>query len=197
MTSAPDPFARFAALLGRARESGIPEPTAVALATSRADGTPSARMVLLKDFDERGFTFYTNLGSRKAGEIGETGAAALCFHWQPLETQVRIEGAVEPVEDGEADAYFASRPRGSQIGAWASRQSEPLGSVEELRRRAAEVETRFAGGEVPRPPFWSGFRVVPERIEFWQGRPDRLHEREVYVRDAKAPEGWRFERLYP
>jgi pyridoxamine 5'-phosphate oxidase len=197
VTSAPDPFARFAALFGRARESGVPEPTAVALATSGADGKPSARMVLLKDFDAGGFTFYTNLGSRKATEIAATGAAALCFHWQLLEAQVRIEGKVEPVEDEEADAYFATRPRGSQLGAWASRQSEPLGSMEELRRRVQEVDARFAGDDVPRPPFWSGFRVVPERIEFWQGHPDRLHERELYLRDRDAPGGWKVERLYP
>jgi pyridoxamine 5'-phosphate oxidase len=189
-----DPIARFAELLESAKRTDLPEPTAMTLATADRQGRPSARMVLLKGFDERGFSFYTNLESRKAGELTENPRAALCFHWQPLEVQVRIEGPVSPVPEDEADAYFASRPRGSQIGAWASLQSRPLPDAATLARRIQEAEERFAGGDVPRPGFWSGFRVAPERIEFWYGRPSRLHDREVYTR---APGGWREERLYP
>lgn len=196
MTDAPpDPFARFGVLLERARATELPEPTAVCLATVGEGGRPSARMVLLKDFDRRGFVFYTNLGSRKARQIGAHAHAALCFHWQPLEVQVRVEGPVERVSDAEADVYFASRARGSRIGAWASRQSEPLAEREELEERVREMERRFPGNGVPRPPFWSGLRVVPERIEFWQGLPSRLHDREVYTPDGAG--GWRTERLYP
>lgn len=191
-----DPIRRFGAALERARATDLPEPTAMALATVGSDGRPSARMVLLKDFDARGFTFYTNLESRKAGELGAHPYAALCFHWQPLEEQVRITGRTEPVSEAEADAYFASRPRGSQVGAWSSRQSRPLPDRAELAARVRETEARFRGGDVPRPPFWSGFRVVPDRIEFWQGRPSRLHERDVYTRDSEDGE-WRVEQLYP
>jgi pyridoxamine 5'-phosphate oxidase len=192
-----EPFHRFGALLERAIALGIPEPTAMALATAGPDGRPSARMVLLKGFDEHGFVFYTNLESRKARELESTPFAALCFHWQPMEVQVRIEGAVQPVSAEEADEYFASRPRGSQEGAWASLQSARLPSREELEERVTEVHERFAGHEVPRPPFWSGFRVIPDRIEFWQGRPSRLHDRDVYTRDPEAPGGWRVGQLYP
>lgn len=195
--AAQDPFARFGALLERARGTDLPEPTAMSLSTVGAGGRPSSRMVLLKGFDPRGFVFYTNLGSRKAREIAENPWVALCFHWQPMEAQVRIEGRAEPVSDAEADEYYASRARGSQLGAWASRQSTPLDSRATLEERVREVEARFAGGEVPRPPFWSGFRVVPDRIEFWQGMPSRLHDREVYTRDESAPGGWSVERLYP
>ncbi|MDQ3555792.1 MAG: pyridoxamine 5'-phosphate oxidase, partial [Gemmatimonadota bacterium] len=154
-------------------------------------------MVLLKEFDRRGFVFYTNLRSRKGGELRANPHAALCFHWQPLEVQVRVEGRAEPVSDAEADAYFAERPRGSQLGAWASRQSAPLPDRALLEERVREVEARFADERVPRPPFWSGFRVAPHRIEFWQGRPSRLHERDVYTPDPHAPGGWRIERLFP
>jgi pyridoxamine 5'-phosphate oxidase len=175
----------------------LPEPNAMALATVNARGFPSVRMVLLKAVDERGFVFYTNLESRKAGDMGVNPHVALCFHWQPLELQVRVEGDVSPVDAAEADEYFATRGRGSQIGAWASIQSRPLETRGALEARIREVEERFEGGAVPRPEFWSGFRVRPERIEFWSGRPSRLHERDVYTRDPSAPSGWTVGMLYP
>lgn len=190
----PDPIARFGRLLTRAQELGLPEPTQVALATADAEGRPAVRMVLLKAFDRRGFVFYTNLESRKASDLAGNPRAALCFHWTTMEAQVRIEGPVVPVSAEEADAYFASRPRGSQIGAWASRQSHPLKERAELEQRITELESQYANQAIPRPPFWSGFRVVPERIEFWSGRTSRLHDREVYYPEG---EGWRIERLYP
>lgn len=189
-----EPFRRFGELFQRARQTDLHEPTAMALATASADGRPSARMVLLKEFDERGFVFYTNLGSRKAGELAANPFAALCFHWQPMEVQVRIEGRVEPVTAEEADAYYASRARGSRIGAWASKQSTRLDSYDTLAGRVKELEAEYEGKEIPRPPFWSGFRVVPDRIELWFGRPSRLHERELYVR---TDGGWTKELLYP
>ena len=192
-----DPIARFSDLLAQAvavdRER-LPEPTAFALGTVGADGKPSVRMLLLKDVDERGFAFYTNFESRKGMDLRAFPHAALCFHWQPLEQQVRVEGGVEPVTDAEADAYFASRPRGSQLGAWASQQSRPIAHPGDLERRLAEVTTRFEGQTVPRPPFWSGFRLVPQRIEFWQNMPSRLHRREVYTRAGRE---WAVEVLYP
>lgn len=189
-----DPIARFRQVFEQALASGAAEPTAMTLATADNDGRVAARMVLLKGFDERGFVFFTNLESRKAKDIEANPHAALAFFWQPLETQVRIEGRVEPVSGDEADEYFGSRPRGSQIGAWASRQSRPLASREELEARVLETEARFAGSEIPRPHFWSGLRVVPDRIEFWWGKPSRLHDREIYLWDG---DGWRTERLYP
>jgi pyridoxamine 5'-phosphate oxidase len=188
------PIDHFGELIAQAMHSEIPEPTAMALATVDGSGQPSVRMVLLKGFDERGFTFYTNLESRKARDLEERPVAALCFHWQPLEVQVRVEGPVLPVSEVEADEYFASRPRGSQIGAWASRQSQPLSSRDELEQRIRETEERFAEETIPRPEFWSGYRVVPERIEFWYGRASRLHERELFTRTGEA---WTMERLYP
>lgn len=191
-----EPFARFGEWMQRAMDAGVAEPTAMALATADAEGRPSVRMVLLKGFDEDGFVFYTNLESRKAGELSVNPHAALCLFWQPLELQVRIEGPVERVSDAEADEYYASRARGSRIGAWASLQSRPLGSYGELMGRVQEYEARFTGDDIPRPPYWSGFRLRPTRIEFWQGRPSRLHERERFDADRDG-DGWRVQKLYP
>ncbi len=194
-----EPFDRFGELLARARaEKEIREPTAMSVATVGEDGRPSLRMVLLKEFDAGGFVFYTNLGSRKARELRGNPHAALCFHWQPFEIQVRIEGHVEQVSDAEADAYYASRPRGSRVGAWASIQSTPLPSSDILVRRVEELDARFgATGDIPRPPFWSGFRVVPSAMEFWQGRPSRLHERDVYTLHPGDPPRWSVGLLFP
>jgi len=192
-----DPIERFRALLAEAEavdRSVLPEPTAMMLATVGDDGQPSLRVVLLKAVDERGFVFYTNYESRKGRELLAHPKAALCFHWQTLERQVRIEGEVQRVAPEEADAYFATRARLSQIGAWASKQSRPLSNDAELDARVHEMEQRFAEAAVPRPSYWSGFRVVPRRIEFWRNRAFRLHERLVYER---ADGGWRVIRLYP
>lgn len=191
-----DPIFRFQQLMERAREAGVVDPTAMALATADENGRPSVRMVLLKAADDDGFVFYTNLESRKADELDRNPWAALCFHWQPLEAQVRIEGHVQRVSDDEADAYFASRPRGSQIGAWSSMQSQPLSAYRVLEERVVEITNRFADGPIPRPPFWSGYRLVPVAIEFWSGRPSRLHERERYSREG-VDEAWTIELLYP
>jgi pyridoxamine 5'-phosphate oxidase len=196
-SAAGDPFARFRMLFEAAKalpRERLPEPTAFALGTVDASGRPSVRIVLLKHVDERGFVFYTNYESRKGRELLATTRAAMCFHWQPLEEQVRVEGVAEPVSAEEADAYFASRARGSQIGAWASIQSTVMEHPGDLDARVAEMEQRFANVPVPRPPHWSGFRIVPDAIEFWKNMPSRLHVRHRYVRDG---ESWRIERLYP
>ena len=193
-SSAADPFARFEEWMAEAAKSEPNDPNAVCLATSTPDGRPSARMVLLKGIDPRGFVFYTNLESRKGGELAANPEAALCFHWKTLQRSVRVEGQVEPVSAEEADAYYASRARGSRIGAWASRQSRLLEGRFALERAVAEFTLKFGIGEIPRPDFWSGFRVLPRRIEFWRDMPFRLHDRQVFHREG---EGWRVEALYP
>lgn len=189
-----DPLALFAAWFDEARRVVTDDPTAMVLATADASGRPSSRFVLLKAFDPRGFVFYTNLESRKARELMARPEASLCLYWAPLGRQVRIEGRAELVSDGEADEYFASRPRAYQIAAWASRQSAVLASRDELERRVEAFERQFDGRPVPRPPFWSGFRLVPDRIEFWIHRPNRLHDRILYERGA---DGWRRVLLFP
>jgi pyridoxamine 5'-phosphate oxidase len=194
-----DPFAHFESWMAEATKSEPNDPNAVCLATCTPDGIPSARMVLLKGLDPRGFVFYTNLESRKGGELAANPHAALCFHWKSLHRSVRVEGAVEPVTGAEADAYYASRARGSRIGAWASKQSRPLEGRFALEKAVAEYTTKFGVSEIPRPAFWSGFRVLPKRIEFWRDMPFRLHDRQVFHRVGPegAGEGWRVEALYP
>ena len=188
-----EPLAPFHRWLDEAWK-GEPNAHAMTLATATPDGRPSARMVLLKGIDARGFVFYTNLESRKSEELYANPYAALCFLWKSLNRQVRVEGAVEQVGDDEADAYFASRPRDSQIGAWASDQSRRLESRALLEGRVEEFSRRFDQGTVPRPAYWSGFRVVPQRVEFWQERPSRLHDRWLFIREG---DGWRRQRLFP
>jgi pyridoxamine 5'-phosphate oxidase len=189
-----DPFAQFEAWMAEAARTEPNDPNAVCLATTTPEGRPSARMVLLKGVDARGFVFYTNLESRKGGELAANPEAALCFHWKTLARSIRVEGAVEAVSAAEADAYYASRARGSRIGAWASRQSRPLEGRFALEKAVAEYTLKFGIGEIPRPAFWSGFRVLPRRIEFWRDMPFRLHDRQVFHRDGG---GWRVEALYP
>ena len=191
---ATDPHALFDSWFAEARLSEPNDANAMALATSTPDGRPSVRMVLLKGHDERGFVFYTNLDSRKGGELADNPRAALLFHWKSLRRQVRIEGDVDPVSTADADAYFATRSRDSQLGAWASDQSRPLASRELFERRYEEMRARFEGGDVPRPERWSGFRLVPARIEFWTDRAHRLHERRLF---ELAGGGWSEGMLYP
>lgn len=189
-----DPFALFDAWYAEARTTELNDSNAMALATVGADGQPSLRMVLLKGHGPEGFTFYTNRESRKAGELDATPRAALLFHWKSLRRQIRIEGPVSRVTDAESDAYFATRSRDSQLGAWASDQSRPLPDRATFEARFAEMQARFDGGEVPRPPHWGGYRVAPERIEFWNDREHRLHERRVFIRSG---DGWTKGLLYP
>lgn len=190
-----DPIAKFTVWLVEAKaEKSIKEPTAMTLATADKNGKPSARMVLLKNADDRGFVFYTNLESHKSCDLKENPHASLCFYWQKLGKQVRVEGMVEPVTDAEADAYFATRARDSQIGAWASKQSRVIASTGDLVKAVAVNTAKFLGREVPRPPYWSGWRVVPHAIEFWQQGHFRLHERELFTREG---DGWKVEKLYP
>ena len=189
-----DPLALFAEWFREAKDAGVDVPETMTLATADSDGAPSARMVLLKGADEQGFVFYSGYVSRKAGELERNPRAALVFYWRPLGKQVRVEGRVERVSEAESAAYFATRPRGSQIAAWASQQSKALVGREDLDRRYAELEREYDGRDVPLPPHWGGFRLRPEAIEFWQHRDNRLHDR---IRYTRAREGWRSELLSP
>ncbi|HEY2156020.1 MAG TPA: pyridoxamine 5'-phosphate oxidase [Isosphaeraceae bacterium] len=191
---AADPFAQFRAWFDEATATNVVEPNAMTLATATPDGRPSARVVLLKGFDDRGFSFFTNYQGRKARELESNPHASLVLFWQPLERQVRIDGRVERVSEAESDQYFAMRPRGAQLGAWASGQSEVVPDRAALEAALAAVERRFPDGVVPRPPHWGGYRVVPDEVEFWQGRPNRLHDRLLYRR---TPGGWDLVRLSP
>ncbi len=192
--AADEPFGVFRAWMTEAEAGETNDPNAMSLATVDADGMPDVRIVLLKGIDERGFVFYTNLESRKGEELAVNPRAALCFHWKSLRRQVRVRGAIERVSDAEADAYYQSRARGSRIGAWASAQSRPLDSRETLVSRVAELEAEYDGREIPRPPHWSGTRVIPETVEFWRDGAYRLHDRCVF---GRVGEGWRKTRLYP
>jgi pyridoxamine 5'-phosphate oxidase len=189
-----DPFAQFEKWFTQAQKASVPEPNAMSLATADASGRPSARIVLLKGFDSRGFMFFTNYASRKGSELAANPRAALCFHWQLLERQVRIEGTIEKTTRQESDEYFHSRPRDAQIGAWISEQSAIIDSREALERAGSELRKRFGDGSIPLPEFWGGYRVIPDSVEFWQGRLSRLHDRLQYLRNAA---GWKLQRLSP
>lgn len=189
-----DPVAQFAAWFSYAKRARMHQPNAFCLATATPEGRPSSRMLLLKGFDAAGFVFYTNYESRKGGELARNPRAAMLFFWSELHRQVRIEGALAKITPEESARYFHSRPRGSQLGAWASHQSRPLATREELMAREKEFEKTYAGQVVPLPPYWGGFRLAPESFEFWQGRPYRLHDRLVYAKDGT---GWRVSRLSP
>ncbi len=189
-----DPFAQFDAWFAEAAASEVNDPNAMTLATSTPDGAPSARIVLLKGHDARGFLFYTNTLSRKGGELAGNARAALLFHWKGLRRQVRIEGAVEPVTAAEADAYYATRPRISRLGAWASLQSQDLPERAVLERRLEEADSRWPDDDIPRPSHWSGYRVLPTRLEFWREMPFRLHDRTTYIKDGS---GWTVGKLFP
>jgi pyridoxamine 5'-phosphate oxidase len=197
MTSDPlyqEAMERFRKIVAEAQGLNVQDPTAMALATVGADGRPSVRMVLMRGFDERGLKFYTNVRSRKGGELASNPQAAVCFHWEPLLRQVRIEGTIERTSDEDADAYWATRPRDSRIAALASEQSQPLADRQTLVERVAALEAKYPGSEIPRPEFWGGYRLVPDRIEFWYGRPARLHDRDVYDRSGDR---WTYGLLYP
>jgi pyridoxamine 5'-phosphate oxidase len=190
-----NPFEQFRRWFDQATAAGFREPGAMTLATATAAGAPAARLVLLRGFDERGFVFHSNRSSRKGQEMAENPRAALVLYWDKLERQIRIEGRVETISDEESDAYFRTRPRGSQLSAWASSQSEVIPGRAGLEKEMEELAARYTGREVPRPPYWGGYRVVPQSIEFWQGRPDRLHDR---LRYTHQPDGsWLLERLSP
>jgi pyridoxamine 5'-phosphate oxidase len=190
----PEPFARFREVLAEAEATGMPNPNAMTVSTVDATGQPSSRLVLLKGFDERGFVFYTNLESRKGQEIAGNSRVSLNFYWRQLDKQVVVLGIAEQVSDEEADAYYATRPRGSQLGAWASLQSRPFPGRTQLVTEVAKLEARYLGRSIPRPPYWSGFRVTPHWIEFWIAGAFRLHDRTVYER---VDEGWRVTKRYP
>lgn len=191
----PDPFRQFARWFGEALAAGATEPNAFTLATATREGLPSARVVLLKGFDERGFAFYTNYESRKGVELAENPAAAMVFYWSGLERQIRIIGRVTRLSREESDAYFRSRPTGSRLGAWASAQSRPIPGRAVLEERLRQLEAEHPDGDIPLPPFWGGFRVAPAEFEFWQGRPNRLHDRLRYRREEN--DSWSIERLSP
>ena len=192
--SSANPITEFLSAVERAIAHQV-DTAPASLATADKQGRPSVRIVLLRGADARGFSFFTNYNSRKGRELAENPHAALCFHWIALDEQIRIEGSIERLPDAESDAYFAGRPRGSQLGAWASAQSEVLPARETLEEKYREIERRFEGAaQVPRPPFWGGYRLIPRRIEFWYGRPDRLHDRVVYLKEGAT---WTIERLYP
>jgi pyridoxamine 5'-phosphate oxidase len=190
----PEPIARLVAWLDEARNAGVRFPEAAALATVGADGAPAVRHVLVKGVDERGLTFFTNRESRKGRQLAENPNAGLAFYWRELDRQICVTGRASPVDDAESDAYFRSRPREARIGAWASLQSRPVSSRDELEAAFAEITTRFPGEDVPLPPHWGGYRVEPQTIEFWKGREHRLHDRFRFTRDGAA---WRLERLWP